>query len=111
MGQGYQCVTYSFTVSSSTCFLILGTPQDSSGYGLTDAYEWLVLRINPNGPQTDSYGVPYAWYAENVLGIQSATQDPDLDALLNFQEYLYGTNPNISEGFGIWANLPDGIIP
>lgn len=110
-GQGYQCVTYSLTVSASTCFLILGTPQDSSGYGLTDAYEWLVLRINPNGPQTDSYGVPYAWYAENSLGIQSATQDPDLDALLNYQEYLYGTNPNISEGFTIWANVPDGIIP
>lgn len=110
-GQGYQCVTYSLTVSSSTCFLILGTPQDTTGYGLTDAFEWLVLRINPNGPQTDSYGVPYAWYAENGLGAQSATQDPDLDALLNYQEYLYGTNPNVSEGFAISVNISDGIVP
>lgn len=107
-GQGYQCVTYNLTVSSTTCFLILGTPQDTSGYGLTDAYEWLAARINPDGSQTDSYGVPYAWYAENRLGMQSATQDPDLDALLNYQEYLYGTDPNVNEGFSIWVSTPNG---
>jgi hypothetical protein len=100
-------VTYNLTISSDTCFLILGTPQDTSGYGLTDAYERLVARIDPNGSQTDSYSVPYAWYAENGLSMQSATQDPDLDALLNYQEYLYGTDPNISQGFTIWVSTPN----
>jgi hypothetical protein len=114
MGQGYSCHIYTLTnVPSSTCFLILGTPQDTLGYGLTDAYELLVAKVNPNGAQTDSYGVPYAWYAENGLvpitaGL--ATQDPDYDGLLNWQEYLWGTNPNVSEGFAIWVSSPGGVL-
>jgi len=35
----------------------------------------------------------------NPLASGVATQDPDQDGLLNYQEYLYGTNPNVSEGF------------
>jgi len=94
----------------------MGTPYDTSGYGLTDAYELLVAKINPNGPQTDAYGVPYAWYAENgMIPITSglATLDPDGDGLLNYQEYLYGTRPNVSEGFSIWIGSANGttVIP
>jgi len=107
MGQGYHCSTYTIAnVPSSICFLRLGTPQDTSGYGLTDAYEWLVLHISPYGSQTDAYGVPYAWYAMNGLSIGSATQDPDHDGLLNYQEYFYGTKPIVSEGFSIWISQP-----
>jgi len=107
MGQGYHCNTYTIAnLSSSICFLRLGTPQDTSGYGLTDAYEWLVLHISPYGSQTDAYGVPYAWYAMNGLSIGSATQDPDHDGLLNYQEYFYGTKPIVSEGFSIWISQP-----
>jgi hypothetical protein len=109
MGQGYQCDTYMLTnLPVSACFLILGTPQDTSGFGLTDAYEILVLGINPAGSQTDSYGVPYAWYAENGLNAQSATKDPDFDGLLNYQEYLLGTKPKVSEGSAIWLSTPNG---
>ena len=112
MGQGYHCNTYTITnLQSSFCFLILGTPKDTGGYGLTDAYELLVDKINPNGPQTDGYGVPYAWYAEFGLGTQSATQDPDHDGLLNYQEYFYGTRPNVSEGFSIWTATGTTDIP
>jgi hypothetical protein len=112
MGQGYQCNTYMLTnLPNTDCFLILGTPQSTSGSGLTDAYEALVAKVDPNGPQSDSYGVPFAWYAENGLvpitnGL--AIQDPDRDALLNYQEYQYGTKPLVSEGFTIWASIQSG---
>jgi hypothetical protein len=83
---------------------------------MTDAYLSLVAKVSPDGPQTDSYGVPYAWYAENGLvpitaGL--ATQDLDADGLLNYQEYFYGTRPNVSEGFSIWIAAINGtsIIP
>ncbi len=109
IGQGLHCNTYTITnLPSTTCFLILGTPQDTSGYGLTDAYELLVAKIDPNGAQSDAYGVPFAWYAQNGLNMQSATQDPDLDGILNYQEYQYGSRPTISEGFAIWVSTPNG---
>lgn len=116
LGQGQPCNTYTVNVTSQNAFLILGTPQDSSGFGLTDAYESLVAKISPSGPQTDAYGVPYAWYAEyGMVPITSglATQDPDLDGLLNYQEYLYGTRPNVNEGFSIWIGSVNGttVIP
>jgi len=113
MGQGYPCGRYMLTnMPASYCFLILGTPYSSNpGLGLTDAYELLVLQINPNGPQYDSYGVPYAWYAQHGLTTLTnglATADPDQDGILNYQEYLYGTNPQVSEGFAIWVSTPNG---
>ena len=77
--------------------------EDSNGDGIYDAGDlgnWLSL--------FDSYGVPYAWYSQNGLNPLSATQDPDLDGLLNYQEYLYGSNPDVSEGFGIWLGEPNG---
>jgi hypothetical protein len=109
LGQAYHCNTYAITnLPSGACFLILGTPYSTSGSGLTDAYEKLVLGIDPNGPQADAYGVPYAWYAMNGMSIQSATQDPDHDGLLNYQEYEFGTKPQVSEGFSIWVSTPNG---
>jgi hypothetical protein len=111
LGQGQTCNTYTVNIVSQNAFLIMGTPQDTSGFGLTDAYESLVAKISPAGPQTDSYGVPYAWYAENgLIPITSglATQDPDGDGLLNYQEYYYGSRPMVSEGFNIWTSLQSG---
>jgi len=111
LGQGQACSTYTVNITSANAFLILGTPQDTSGFGLTDAYESLVAKVSPDGPQTDSYGVPYAWYAANGLvpitnGL--AIQDPDQDGLLNYQEYQYGTRPLVSEGFTVWVSTPNG---
>jgi hypothetical protein len=111
MGQGYQCNRYRLNVPSSTCFLILGTPLQTLGSGLTDAYEGLVAKVSPTGAQTDSYGVPYAWYAQNgLVPIMAgmAGEDPDHDGLLNWQEYLWGTKPTVSEGFSIWVSTPNG---
>ena len=110
MGQAYHCNTYQLTnLPVGTCFLILGTPRSTSGMGLTDAYELLALKTNPYGTQTDSYGVPFAWYAMNGMFPQgAATQDPDMDGLLNYQEYFYGTKPLTSEGFSIWVSALSG---
>jgi hypothetical protein len=112
MGQGYACNIYTLSnVPSSTCFLILGTPWASSSYGLTDAYEWLVAKVNPSGTQADTNGVPYAWYAQNGLvpiTAGMATQDTDNDGLFNWQEYLWGSKPTVYEGFEIWVSTPNG---
>lgn len=58
MGQGYQCNIYTLTnLPSTACFLILGTPQDTLGVGLTDAYQLLVTKTNPNNPSAAGDGI------------------------------------------------------
>jgi hypothetical protein len=67
MGQGYRCNTYSLTnLPAHSVFLILGKPLDSDGDGLTDAYEMLVSKTDPEEPDTDGDGVPDGW--ELLLG-------------------------------------------
>jgi hypothetical protein len=111
LGQGYHCNTYTVNIPSSMAFLILGTPQDTDGDGLTDAYEQLVSKTDPTQAQSDVYGVPIAWYLQNGLSPMSGTQDPDRDGLLNYQEYLFGTKPKVSEGFSIWTTPVTSNIP
>src|ERR1039458_2224329 len=114
LGQAYRCTNYTVNITSANAFLILGTPKDADLDGLTDAYESLVSHTDLNSAQTDTNGVPYAWYAENgQVPITSglATQDPDQDALMNYQEYQYGTKPNVSEGFSVWTTGGYTSIP
>ena len=62
MGQGNQCTTYMLTgIKSTTCFLILGTPVDSDGDGLTDAYELLVSKTDPHNPDDSGDGMLDGW--------------------------------------------------
>ena len=108
LGQGQTCSNYTVNIISRNAFFILGTPTNSCGCGLTDAYLSLVAKVSREAGSQDAYGVPYAWYAENGLvpiTAATATADPDHDGLLNYQEYLYGTRPNVSEGFSIWTAL------
>jgi hypothetical protein len=62
MGQGNQCCTYMLPITNSTtCFFILGGPQDSDGDGLTDAYKRLVLGIGTNNPDYNGDGMLNGW--------------------------------------------------
>lgn len=106
LGQGYHCNTYTVNLPSASAFLLLGTPLDADGDGLTSAYESLVSHTDPDQAQSDAYGVPYAWYLQNGLSVSSALLDPDQDGLLNYQEYQYGTRPQVSEGFAVWVSQP-----
>jgi hypothetical protein len=89
MGQGAACNTYTLTnINSSTALLILGTPLDSDGDGLTDAYELLVSHSSPTNYSTDGTGMADGW---EVLyfghtGIDP-NGDPDGDGLTTFQEW------------------------
>jgi len=62
LGSAPTCWTVELTnqpVSQTT--YVLGTPQDSDADGLTDAYERLISRTDPNNPDTDGDGLS-DWY-------------------------------------------------
>ncbi len=62
MGQGYQCTRYLLTnLPPSSALLILGTPLDSDGDGLTDAYELLVSHTDPHNPDSSGDGMLDGW--------------------------------------------------
>jgi hypothetical protein len=68
VGQGPSCYTYTITdVDSSIAFLILGTPLDSNGADLTDAYQLLVSKTDPKNPYDDPDGLLTGW--EILLGL------------------------------------------
>ena len=62
-------------------------------------------------PDCDGSGTPAAWYVQHGLyplaeGI--ASQDANLDGLLNSQEYLWGSDPQAAAVFGVWVSSPAG---
>jgi hypothetical protein len=97
-GQGrrrQQCSLSEFP--QGTVFLMLGTPQDTDGDGLTDAYENLISKTDPDNPDTDGDGIPDGWSV--LLG---------LDALAGM-----GGNPLTRSNYGYtaadWLNDISGI--
>ncbi len=96
LGQGYACSTYVITnLPGTTAMFVLGTPQDSDGDGLTDAYEVLVSKTDPHNLDTYGNGWPDWWqvvhYGTNVV---DPFGDSDGDGWTNLQEYQRGTDPN-----------------
>jgi len=115
MGQGYHCVTNYLSITNppnTSAFLIAATEQDSDNDGLTDAYELLVSKTNPTNAYSLANGIPDGWLVLHRLPTQGSGiggQDPDFDALSNLSEYLYGTDPQVSQGFSIWLASPAGL--
>ncbi len=108
LGEATNCGIYSVNNQPNThSFYLLGTPLPANdGSGLTVAYEHLISAAF----SSDGFGTPNAWYLWNGLNPQIsgiATNDADGDGLLNYQEYLYGTNPQVSEGFAVWVSEPE----
>ncbi len=108
MGQGYHCNTYMLTnLPNTACFLMLGTPLDSDGDGLTDAYEKLVSKTNPTNYSTDGTGMSDGWEILYFGHTGIATNaDQDGDGLSNYQEFLMRSahyNPTV------WDSNTNGI--
>lgn len=71
--RGQTCWPYQFSNQlPSGAFFVLGTPLDSDGDGLTDAFEKLVTKTNVS------------------------TNDTDGDGVSDYLEWLQGRNPNVS---------------
>jgi len=87
---GYTCNSYTFTnQATNQMFYILGTPLDSDGDGLTDAYEKLVSKTDPNKWDTDGDGVSDG---DEVLRYHTDpnNQDSDGDGVIDqpFQVFI-----------------------
>jgi hypothetical protein len=67
LGQGTNGASYTLNISSQNAFFVLGTPQDTDGDGLTDAYELLVSHTNPDVADTDGSGLSDGWQV--LLGL------------------------------------------
>ena len=110
-GQPNQTVFVITNLFYSECFFRLGTILDSNGDGVPDAYCLMVLHVPVNtfcgNTSSDGYGTPDLWYLQHGLSPFAAGQDPDQDALLNWQEYRYGSDPNVSDGFAVWLSTPN----
>jgi hypothetical protein len=73
MGQGNSGNTYTLPITSANAFLILGTPLDSDGDGLTDAYELLVSHTDPHNADSNLDGILDGW--EILLGLNPQTSN------------------------------------
>jgi hypothetical protein len=92
MGQGNHCVIYTLPdLSAESCFLILGTPQNSDSDGLTDAYEKLVSKTDPLNADTDGDGVLDGW--EIVFWLDPGNQDSDGDGVIDQAFEIVVTRP------------------
>jgi hypothetical protein len=107
-GQGYHCNRYTLTgLPNTACFLQLGTPQDTDGDGLTDAYEHLTGITDPTMYSTDGTGMADGWeiFYFGHIGVDP-NADPDGDGMTNYQEYMAGTNPKVPDNFGVLVTEP-----
>lgn len=96
MGQGYQCSRYTLTnLPGSTAYLILGTPLDSDGDGVTDAYEMLVSHTDPHKADTSGDGMLDGWKV--YWGLNPLVNNPaQTGQRANFNYYLEGWLSTVS---------------
>jgi len=92
-GQGYHCNSYRLTnLPPTAAYLILGKPLNSDGDGLTDAYEKLVSKTDPNNSDSDGDGVLDGW--EVLYRFNPKNQDSDGDGVMDEHFAIIVTRPN-----------------
>ena len=76
MGQGYSCNTYMLTnlPVEASAYVLLGTPLDSDGDGLTDAYELLVSHSDPHNADSSGDGMLDGWKV--LWGLNPSINNP-----------------------------------
>jgi hypothetical protein len=83
--QGPTCSTYQYTNQPGAyAFFVLGTPQDSDGDGLTDAWERLSSKTDPNNPDTDGDGLSDGWEVEHGMN-PNLDESAQTSGRLNYQ--------------------------
>jgi hypothetical protein len=90
-------------------FYVLGTPLDTDLDELTDAYELLVSKTDPNNADTDGDGIPDGWcmrYGLDPLGHVGSLPCAAGDGMTNLQKYLAGQNPTAPEPTVIVVTSP-----
>ena len=84
---------------ASSMFFMFGLNIDTDQDGLSDAFERIVTKTNPNLADTDGDGMPDGWEYSNGLNPHSdpsddeANADADGDGLSNIAEMANGTDP------------------
>jgi hypothetical protein len=82
MGQAYPCQTNVINgLTNGAVYLILGTPQDSDGDGLTDAFELLIMHTNPYSPDSAGDGIADGWKLLDGMPITSTIGIPSLNSV------------------------------
>ena len=99
MGQGTNSGRYTLNIISTDAFLILGTPQDTDGDGLTDAYELLVSHTDPLNARSNLDNILDGW--EILLGL-----NPTISNFTSASQRL-----NYGYTFADWLNTVTGIKP
>jgi len=114
LGQVYGCGVYTLTNQPiPNAVYLLANTWDSDNDGLPDSYELLVSHTSPHSMFSNPDGVPEGWKVLHKLNPETAGisgQDPDHDGLTNGQEYLYGTDPWVSEGWSVWVGNSAGYM-
>jgi hypothetical protein len=79
MGQAYPCETNMiYGLTNRAVYLILGTPKDSDGDGLTDAFELLVTHTDPDDPSAAGDGIADGFKLLAGLSLTSPVTAPTL---------------------------------
>ncbi|MCU0783246.1 MAG: thrombospondin type 3 repeat-containing protein [Verrucomicrobia bacterium] len=98
--QGPSCSTYQYTnQSDAMSYYILGTPLDSDGDGLTDAYEKLVSKTNPSLWDTDGDGLSDGWEVAHGMN-PNVNESAQTSGRINYQYDAAGWLRVVS---GIWG--------
>ena len=87
---------------------IIDPGLDNDDDYLTNVQEIYFYFTNVNNPDTDFDNIPDGWegsYGLNPL-LNDSSDDPDIDGLLNLEEYNIGTFPDDSDSDD--DNMPDG---